>query len=77
MALGLLLIFYVGISVISIGGLLGLYLVKGEKVKGNILGNGAIIEFDIENKKNYEVTETGKRKSDHSSESPARDLRLF
>ena len=33
MALGLLLIFYVGISVISIGGLLGLYLVKGEKVK--------------------------------------------
>ena len=25
--------------------------VKGEKVKGNILGNGAIIEFDIESKK--------------------------
>ena len=33
MALGLLLVFYAGISVISIGGLLGLYLVKGKKVK--------------------------------------------
>ncbi len=25
--------------------------VKGEKIKGNILGNGAIIEFNIESKK--------------------------